>query len=280
MKKVLTWMLFGALVFSANIGAKVRFGYRFENGKTTKYVSESETRINQEMAGQPMVSTIKSEIGVLFEPTGTAENGDILCNAWFDRLVVHFSSSYLDSTFDLAAFTRKRAKLVLTPSGKVKSVVPVDTMPAAGPMLQMMGIDAANFFRNVLIRLPQAELGGNETWVNSVPDTVQMSGMEVIVTPKVEYRISGREPVSGFDCVKVEYAGPAKTAGKGSRMGADITFEGEGKVEGSLAYAEQNGLIISGETRSEQQASIVMTGAQNMTMTQNTSAVVKMRYVP
>jgi hypothetical protein len=280
MKKHLPWMIVIALVFSANLEAKVRFGYRFEKGKTTKYAYESETKMNQEMMGKPMVSSIKSDVGILFEPIGTAENGDVSCHAWFDKLVIHISSSRMDTTIDLAAYTHKRASLVLAPSGKVKSVVPVDSMPPPDPMLQMMGIDAKNLFRNVLISLPQAELGENETWVNTVPDTSKMSGMEVVATPKVEYRISGRDTVSGFNCVKVEYAGPMRTAGKGSRMGADVTFEGEGKVEGTLNYADQNGLVISGENRSEQQASIVMTGAANMTIVQNTNTVMKITYMP
>jgi len=280
MKKHAPWIVAIGLLVAVNIAAKVKFAYRLEKGKTCKYAYQSETRTNQEMMGRPVVSSTKSDIVIVLEPVGTAENGDLSCNAWFDRMVIRVSSSRLDSTFNLAAYANKRARLVLAPYGKVKSVVPVDSMPPPDPMLQMLGIDARGLFRRVLVTLPQAELGENETWVNSVPDTSQMSNMEVITTPKVEYRISGRETVSGFDCVKVGYTGPVRTAGKGSRMGADFTFEGEGTLEGTLYYAGQNGLLISGENRSEQQSSIVITGAANMTIVQNTNTVTKITYVP
>jgi len=280
MKNRLCWLFLIAAALAANGEAKIRFGYRFEKGKTYTYASESETRINQEMMGRTMLMTIRNDMVFTLDPAETLGNGDIVCTARFDTLLIHFSGMNIDSTFNLSAYADKRARLVLAPHGKVKSVTPVDSFPPQSPMMQMMGVDPDALFRRLLLNLPQAELGDNEAWVNTLPDTTKISGLEMIAVPALKYITSGRETISGFDCAKVVYAGTMGIAGKGSRMGADLVVEGEGKMEGVLHYADPIGLLISGEIRSEQQLSTVVTGGTNMTIIQNTNTVIKVVYKP
>ncbi len=259
---------------------KVALNYQLEKGKVCKFASESSTKMTQEMMGQSMVSDIKTTTIVRIEALESTPNGDIIAHASFDKMILKITSTQIDSTFDLKDLVGKRSRVIIQKNGKITSVTTVDTIAQQTGMLQMMGMEPEMLFKRQLVRLPNVPLAIGETWHTNESDTVKTGGSDIIVSPEHDYTYVGRENVAGHDCAKITIVGPMTLAGKGSRMGADFFIEGDGKTNGTFFFDDKMGILIKAEIATDQQSNVAVTGAANMTITQNISVLNKVEYIP
>ncbi|MCI0515116.1 hypothetical protein L0128_18030 [candidate division KSB1 bacterium] len=258
----------------------VTFEYRLEKGKTYQYNSESTSKMTQEMMGQSHVTEVVASSLIKLVVLETASNGDLTCHASFEKMQIKISSPQMDSTLNLGELCGKRSQVIFNKYGKTKEIVQVDSLPAGGGMMRMLGIDPKMYLRRLLMDLPEKALAPTETWTASRADTMQVMGNEMVVVPQYTYTISGRETVGGHDCVKLAIAGPFSVTGKGSQRGMEFFIEGDGKIDGMLYFADKIGVMVAMETTQEQQMSIAITGGANMTIAQNVSTKNKVTLVP
>ncbi len=270
MKKiVLVALLLAAVCAFAQNGATLRYGY--EIGKSYNYALATATNLTQEMGGQEMVSEIGQNAKVTIAPQSVAGSGDYTCWVSFTEMSVKIKNMRMDTTMVMTDLINKRAEIVHTPKGKILSSAMIDSLPQAGMMMRQMGIDPSALFRRMLVKLPENAVAAGGNWTETEVDTVHQGGLAIAVTPNMTYTVVGEEENSGLKCLKVAFKGTIALTGSGSQMGANIAIEGEGTQEGTLFFAPAEGLLVSAESSSDQEQTIAVTGAANMTIPQSVS---------
>jgi hypothetical protein len=269
-------ILFGAAAAMAQNG----ISYRFEKGKTYRYMADSDVKMVMDMAGQNMVSDIKAHLVISIKPTEISSNGDLTCEASYDTILTKVNMMRMDTTMYVTDLMGKRAKIVFSKYGRTKTVAAIDSFPKNSMILRMMNGDPMIYMRRLLVDMPNQAFTAGSTWINTTPDSVKNTNMEMVITPNVEYKWVGRESKSGRDCIKMQLTGPMTMAGKGNQMGADFFIEGEGKTSGFVYFDDKAGVLVSAESTSEQQMNIAVSGGANMTITQSQNVSSKTVLLP
>ncbi|HQG47147.1 MAG TPA: hypothetical protein PLG50_15930, partial [bacterium] len=204
---------------------------------------------------------------------------DFTCWVSFPELSVKIKNFRMDSTMVMSALLNKRAEIVQTPLGEVLSSVMIDTI-AADPMLIQMGIEPANLFKRLMVHFPENGLAAGGSWTDTRVDTVHQGGIAVAIVPNITYTLAGEEQHGGFPCQKIAFQGTMKLTGSGSQMGANVVIDGEGKQEGTLYFSIAKGLLVASESSADQEMTIAVTGAANMTFPQTLSTHSTLTYLP
>ncbi len=278
MKKIVLAVLLcsAVLAFGQNT---TTLRYAYEMGKTYTYALASQTTVTMEMNGQEMVTEMGQNAKVAIAPQSVTAKGDYTCWVSFPELSVKVKNFRMDSTFVLNELANKRAEIIQTPQGEVLSSVMVDTV-AADPMLMQLGVEPATLFKRLLVRLPENGLATGGSWTETRVDTVHQSGIAIVVAPNITYTLAGAAEYNGVPCQKIDFQGTMKLNGSGSQMGANVVVDGEGKQQGTLYFNPAKGMLVFSESSADQDMTIAVTGAANMTFPQSLTTHSTLTYLP
>jgi hypothetical protein len=179
-----------------------------------------------------------------------------------------------DSTIVMREYNGKRIKVVITDKGKTLSVEPIDTIPPS--RIQMMaGLSPSDLFKQILLELPEKELGVNDSWKKNNPDTISRGGMNLMMKPNLEFRIVKAEKKNEFNCWEIAIAGTSTIEGAGAQHGADVTIDGTVKISGTAYIAPAEGVFVLSEQSNETEMTTTATGSQTGASTMSIDTKVK-----
>ena len=273
--QVILAVLFVLLLFQVSTaGQKLR--YNFEKGKAYTYSTLVDSKTSGQSMGQEFSMTSSTDFDYAISLL-QANAGVLTMNVEFKKFNVKLNMPMMgfnDSTMVMKEYVGKRVKVVATDIGKTLSVVPIDTIPPS--RIQMMaGLNPSDLFKQVLLELPEKEVGLNDTWKKDAPDTISRGGMKMTMKPKIEYKIVGEEKKNDFTCWKIVFSGTSTIEGSGNQRGMDVTIDGTVKVKGTAYFAPGEGVSVLTEQSSDTDMTTTFTGQQTGASTMSISSTVK-----
>ncbi len=279
MKKIVVVIALLLIAAAATAQEPVTLVYKMNPGTTYQYALEAQTNITQEMGGREMITDLNQNGKLSIAPQTIAENGEATCWVSFSELSVKVKNPMMDTTLIVEEILGKRSEMVYTPSGKLLKTTVLDTLPPSGALMRM-GMNPEVMLKRLLAKVSSTPVTVGSTWQETEPDSIHQGGIDVVVTPDVTYTVLALEEAVGHACYKIGFSGTNELAGKGSQMGAEIYLEGSGKTEGTMLFAPKEGLLISAASDSDQEQTIAISGAANMTIAQTVTSKSKLTYIP
>ena len=277
--QVILTVSFVLLLFQVSTaGQKLR--YNFEKGKAYTYSTLVDSKTSGQSMGQEFSMTSSTDFDYAISLL-QANAGVLTMNVEFKKFNVKLNMPMMgfnDSTMVMKEYVGKRVKVVATDVGKTLSVVPIDSIPPS--RIQMMaGLNPSDLFKQVLLELPEKEVGLNDTWKKDAPDTMSRGGMKMVMKPNIEYKIVGEEKKNDLKCWKIVFSGTSTIEGSGNQRGMDVTIDGTVKVKGTAYFAPGEGLSVLTEQSSDTDMTTTFTGQQTGASTMSINSSVKIALV-
>jgi hypothetical protein len=254
-------------------GEKLR--YNLVKGSTHVYSFMRDVTSSAEGMGTGLNVTVGTQVRFTLSVDEVTADGNTICVARIDSFASRVDSPMIkDSTVGAEALHGKRSKVMLTPTGKTVSVVPIDSVVETGVMAKVRGMGGfapGEFFRNLFLELPDRPIGVGESWKYTRSDTLNRDGFRIVTNPEIEYTIIGAAKVGGYDCLKIEAKGMALVHGSGSQRGMDLEIDGTVKSKGIAFFAPKEGLLVQMEQSSEAERTMTGSGEGMFTSTSTTS---------
>ncbi len=253
--------------------------YKFNPGTTYTYGLTDSTNMVQEMGGREMITnaTVSGKLAIASQSVN--EKGESTCWVSFSELSTKIKNAMMDTTIVLDELLGKRNEIVYAANGKPLQITVLDSLPKMGQMMRM-GMSPDAMLKRIFARMPEQAVAIGGTWKETETDSMKQGGLDIVITPDVTYTVKSVEEVAGHSCFKIEFAGTNAMTGKGSQMGAEIFLEGEGNIQGWLYFAPGEGLLLSIDASTDQEQTIAISGAANMTIAQTVAKKTKLNYIP
>lgn len=243
-------------------GEAVPLIYKFEKGKTYRYLTQAETQSSQTMMGREMTTTSKitSASHLAIEEVDAGSNVTYVSST--DSLVIELHTPQRDTTIvNPFGIVGKRTREKVSNHGKLISSTPIDTVQAP------MGMGRYGRGASALLM----DFGGEtvkvgDTWNHTRADTSEQMGGKTIVTFDLTFTAVETTTKLGHNCLKISYKGTMAIEGSGTMMGTNVYTEGTGTVTGTSHFAPKEGLLVESESTMDQEMTAAVTGQQAMTI--------------
>ena len=249
------------LLFITSLSAQdtYKLEYKFEKGKTYRYLDLTKTDMTQEMMGKEMKIKSESNIVNRLIVDDVTENGNAVLLISADSMKVFSSTPMGDTTIVLSELIGKRTKVILSNLGKIEYREIVDSVKITGR--------AAGAAQRESIQFPKlsdkvVKIG--DVWTATTQDTVNQMGGKIAVIGNYEYTLLGQEKKDDCNCLKITYTGKTTTEGKASMQGMEFFIDGSGKINGTIYFDAKAGLVVYEETNSDSETNMALTGEQQM----------------
>ena len=242
--------------------------YKFEKGKTYKYLQELKVDITQELPGQTMNITVDGTVTSSMNILDVLSTGNFKCKTTIDNALVMVESPQGTQTMgkELAG---KAFDLEIKQNGET---IKDDSL--------LKGIDPQDMqvVSRVLSLLPKLSdnvLSIGTKWTIEKTDTTKANG-NMVTKSKTIYTVKEKKQVDAYDCFLVEIIGDSETSGTMQQGGMDLNVNGEGKTQGTMLFAVKEGLVIqmTGDDNSEQ--TITVPSQQNMRIPMTQHSTIKL----
>ena len=264
----LATLVFSSCVHFRRTPAKAEAGltYRWEVGKPLHYEMKSHTEQNMEMMGQSMNNTADSYLLVTLTPNKVNKDGSAEIVFRVDSISANIGSPMGTMSPDLKGLVGKEAVFLVSPEGKVEKALSgaenFEYQIAPGSKMNM----SQNFGR-MLVLVPGRPVQIGEKWSASDTTSTTQSGLDIQVVVSSDYQAVGREAAGGVPCLKVHGEGEMSMEGSGQNpMAGQMSFEGDGRTNRDYWFDTANGRLVKTKAKFEVEATIAISGQQNMTM--------------
>lgn len=257
LRRLLVLSLFA--IFSINAQESYKINYKFEDDKTYRYGVSTMTDIIQEVMGHEMKVRTNSSMAVKISKEGTESSGNMRLITILDSGKVSTAMQMKDTTIYLKDFSGKRLLSVMSPAGKVVERKLLDSVNTGKEMIGFFERGAFPF-----TILPENRVKSGEPWTIHDIDSVEMMGGKIINDITTKYTITGKENISGYECLKIAFEGDVKHEGKAAIMGMQLFIEGTGKMQGTLYFDPKAGIMVRLENNLDDEMTMAATGQQNM----------------
>lgn len=241
MKQFIAILPFAVLfvaIYSAPAQERV---YKYQEGKEYKYLLDETSMTIQEVQGQSMTSNSESTIATTMKVNEIDEDGNMSITLSIDNALVLIETDRDTQTLG-DDFRGKSVSFVLTPEGKTleleESLREHDGQ--IGPILAQLA--------NVMPRLDASKLSVGSDWKRERKDTTGTENNRSIIDMKSHFKVSGKKNVNGYDCLEIRLTGEADIDGKRSSGDQQMTMKGKKKMNGTLYYALEEGILVQFET--------------------------------
>ena len=272
-----------ALILLAGCAAKKSFWgdpdtglilqYRMDKGQNIKYsLSEAVTQ-TMDMMGQS-IEVVSTKDYLFSMQSQKAEDNKFYLNVIMDTMSVNAESPQGEMAGDMSDAIGKSFTMSVSSIGQEGDFDGIELIKySLGPQGER-GIqsDFETFFPNIT----GEPLKVGDTWPSKDTLRINEQGMELILSFNYENKLAGFETVQDLECAKItsEYTGSLE--GEGTQQGMDMTFEGDSEGTATLLFAYKKGMFVQQISEGFTEATIAITGAQNMTipMTMDVKVVV------
>ncbi len=240
--------------------------YRWEAGKSLRYELKSHTEQNMEMMGQSVTNTSDSYLRLTLEPRKVNPDGSAEVVFRVDSVSAQIQSPMGNISPDLKSLTGKEAVFLVTATGEVKKTLSgaenFEYQIAPGSKMNM----SQNFGR-MLAHVPGRPVKVGETWTIKDTTNTTQSGLDIQVIVSSNEKAVARELLGKTPCLKVHGEGEMSLEGSGQNpMAGQMSFEGDGRINRDYWFDTVHGRLVKTQAKFEIEATIAISGQQNMTM--------------
>ena len=273
--KRISSLAIAALLISALVGCGAKKAFDYGSAETgymltyrpqaapIKYESVQEQVQNIEMMGQNIESTTDSKSKLTIAFKGVKE-GNMVLGVTIDDMSMSAASMQGDMTADMSGVIGKSFEFQLSPLGKESNFVGANELKfSVGPMGER---SVEPGFRSIFPDLNDKPLKIGDSWESEDITDMNESGMDIKLVFNNVNTIAGIEVVDGIECIKIEVESEGTMDGTGEQMGADLAIEGD--IEGTSAwyFAYKGGYLVKQEVESFTEATVAVSGPQNITL--------------
>jgi hypothetical protein len=250
--------------------------YRMEKDEVVSYNLSEVITQTMDMMGQSMEVVSNKDFLFSMQSKKAGDNKYYL-NVTMDSMSVNVESPQGEMAGDVSEAIGKSFTMSVSSMGQEGNFEGIELIQySLGPQGKR-GIrsDFEAFFTNV----PGEPLKVGDTWPSQDTLHINEQGMEMVLSFNYENKLTGLETVHGFECAKItsEYTGSVE--GGGNQQGMDMTFEGDSEGTTTWFFAYKEGMFIQQTTEGFTEATIAITGAQNMTIPMTMDVKVDIKYL-
>ena len=196
-----------------------------------------------------------------------------------DELRAQLQTMGMDSVMPLDKFMSKHMRTTLTPSGKVVSIIMLDT-PKSSRRFGKMFSGGMEKYSAMFNGLPDAPVKPGDTWTDINKDSSTMNGMGTMYTTTNSVCTFLRTvDTLQHHCAVIGVTATITIDGEASAQGMSITASGGGKSVGTTYFDYNKGCMVATNSKMESTTNIAISGAQNMEMPQTITATMEMTMV-
>lgn len=261
--------------FSGTPETGLTFRYTLDKNVPHHYSSTSTSTQNMEMMGRSMETSSNSSIYFTFTGKEKDESNNLLFDITVDSMSSVANSMMGEQNIDFSSVIGKSFTLILSPFGEEIDYLNIDSLqidlgPMAGGKMSIK-----QYFRDQFPDLPEKSIKIGDKWTKSNTDTSQRMGMDIISKTESNNTFEGIENINGFECLKISTDSEGTIDGAGEQGGNEIVFEGYLEVSSTSYFAYKIGRFLSLESNVFMEGTVVISGANNMTMPMTTESKIK-----
>lgn len=237
------------------------WAYAMPEGKTLVYTKSEDVVQGMEIMGQAMEMTFEKDLGFTMTPAG-GEGADLMAEVTITSLTASMSSPQGDFDADGAPAIDKSFMMTFSGMGKEIDVSGAEDITfSQGPQGdRSLHADFAAFLPD----LPGMPVKVGDTWTSEDEITVKEQTTELLLTFENLNTFVGFETIGGMNCARVEAVVTGTMTGTGEQMGAPLTFEGTAEGTETWYFAVDEGVYVKGTTNLVTNATVTVSGPQEM----------------
>jgi len=266
MKVKLTMLLISGIFLMAEAGMSQKFydlQYKYKKGKSYRYTDVNSFGASQEMNGEENELSGGTTSKIILEVESIAKNRDITFIKSYEEMSMSYKVMGRDTTMMQNDIIGKRVRLIISKLGNEISLTPIDSIKARKGIGDIMGaVSKSNLFI-----LPDHKVKTGDKWETDENDTTSI-GTEGKTFTKFHHIYTVEEPEikNGRNCLKFTFTSKSEITGKMIQMGMEMFLEGTGSSSGSAWFDLKQGILVARESVGEQDLTIALTGAMQMSI--------------
>ena len=148
--------------------------------------------------------------------------------------------------------------------GRIKKIIGFDLLPR----IQLVPSDQAgeNFgktLKEFFVELPERSVGVGDQWQLTTIDTTKEAGKTTIVETTGNYKLKKIVKKKGSRCAQISGKLEFNVVQKGSGMGGEFSFNGEGDGKIEILFDIEKGIIVSKKISISMDGIIKLSGVYN-----------------
>jgi hypothetical protein len=249
------------VVLPARAQEEYTLRYRFEKGKSYRFIDTINVKSSQEVMGQEVKATSLVGVTTHVVATDISDDGSAVLILAPEAITYTIHSSRMDTTITPKELIGKRSRVSVSRLGLMSRRETIDTVTMTGMMRGMAQRETVRFHV-----FPEGPVKVGGTWTSVRPDTNEAMGSKVVTEETMEYTVLGKENRDGKEALKISYKGKLTVTGKGSMMGSDFFVEGSGTTGGTFYLDPVSGLTLADDSTLDMESTVAITGQQKMTI--------------
>lgn len=246
---------------SARAQEEYTLRYKFEQGKSYRFIDTINVKSSQEMMGQEMKATSNVHAVTSLVASELKGDGSTVLTIAPEAMSIGVHSAQMDTTIAPKELIGKRSRVTVSSLGALSRREVIDTVKFTGLTRQVAQREFVRFHV-----FPEAPVKVGGTWKSVRPDTNEAMGSKIVTIATMEYSVLSKEKTNGKASLKISYKGKVTINGKGSMMGNDFFVEGTGSTSGTFFLDPVSGLALSEDSTLDMESTIALTGQQKMTI--------------
>lgn len=259
-------MLFGCAgkkPFWGDVKSGLILQYNMPKDQQLSYQFSSHMFQAMDMMGQTMENSV--DLNMLFSAKSEGpKDGNYHLKVTVDSSKADIETPRGNLSPDMSPVFGKSFMMVLSPLGKELDVSGSEkltyTMGDAGE--RSLGTNFQTVFPDVAGK--PVKIG--DSWNTNDTLKIDEGGTNITMTFAGINTLAGLETVNGMECAKITVKSTGKMAGDGEQMGASLNFAGDIKSDDVWYFAYKKGIFVKSISSGNVDATISVSGPQNMTI--------------
>lgn len=237
--------------------------YSMEKDTTFTINSKGSSNIVTDQMGTEITADIESTGKNIFKVLAADKAKGLTIEIEFGEGTQEMISNMGSGETDFTPLVGKKAKFMLHADGEVDGhegfgVLPeiyTVTQETLNKDLYELGMEATFF------KLPEKPVKLGDTWTDTDTTDIPVGEFTLKIEEETTYKVMEEVKKEGYDCLKIESAGVARTTGDFEQNGTPLSIERETKTKSTIYFAYKLGMYISIEGESNAEGVITIQGA-------------------
>jgi hypothetical protein len=237
--------------------------YQMPKDKVMKYQFTTDMKQNLEVMGNVMKNLVATSYSFTTKSKGESDKNHLL-EITVDSMKMNVNSPQGDFSPDLSSVIGKNFGMTLSSIGKELDVSGAEAIKYdMGPEGER---SIVSDFKTIFPDLAKKPVKVGDSWTTK--DTIDIKGgrMDINMTFESVNTLVGFETLDGMECIKVTAKTAGTMDGEGEQGGANMVFEGDSESSDTWYFAYKKGVFVKSTSEGTTDATIAVSGPQNMTI--------------
>jgi hypothetical protein len=237
--------------------------YQMPKDQVMKYQFTTDMKQNLEVMGNVMENLIATSYSFTAKSKGK-KGGNNLLEIKVDSMKMSVNSPQGDFSPDLSSVTGKSFDMTLSSIGKELDVSGAEEIKYdLGPEGER---SIVSDFKTIFPDLAKKPVKVGDSWTTKDTVDIKSDRMDLKMTFEAVNTLVGFETFEGMECIKVTAKSTGVMDGEGEQGGAGMVFEGDIESTDTWYFAYKKGVFVKSTSEGTTDATIVVSGPQNMTI--------------